>query len=134
MPRLPTISYITPTRTATLNELKSHLTKEVRIAGWISKVRRLKGLEFLILRDGFGKVQVVNTLESVSGGKLHEEDAVEVVGDVREASCDGGMEVVARELKIINRAKQPLPLNLHINATPRGRRPPPRVELASHLR
>lgn len=123
MPRLPTISYITPTRTATLNELKSHLTKEVRIAGWISKVRRLKGLEFLILRDGFGKVQVVNTLESVSGGKLHEEDAVEVVGDVREASCDGGMEVVARELKIINRAKQPLPLNLHINATP-GREDP----------
>jgi nondiscriminating aspartyl-tRNA synthetase len=40
-------------------EVKAHIGERVRLAGWLHTLRRLGGINFLVLRDVRGTVQVV---------------------------------------------------------------------------
>ncbi len=41
------------------SEVNSHVGERVRLAGWLHTLRRLGGINFLVLRDVRGTVQVV---------------------------------------------------------------------------
>jgi aspartyl/asparaginyl-tRNA synthetase len=43
-----------------IGELKKHLGESVIIAGWAATVRKQKAVQFVILRDGLDRVQLVN--------------------------------------------------------------------------
>ncbi|NRA53127.1 MAG: aspartate--tRNA ligase [Gammaproteobacteria bacterium] len=104
-----------------LNE--SQIGQEVELVGWVNRCRDLGGVIFLDLRDREGVIQVVYDpdLKEVFelANSLRAEFCVSIKGLVRarpegQINKDmgtGGVEVLGKELTIINRS-EPLPLTL----------------------
>lgn len=99
---------------------KEHIGQEVVLKGWVQKRRDLGGLIFIDLRDRSGIVQVVFnpsvSKESLEiADKARSEYVLEIKGEVvaRDANTvnermeTGSIEVLAREIKILNKAKNP---------------------------
>lgn len=97
-----------------------HIDQDILLKGWVQKRRDLGGLIFIDLRDKSGLVQVVFNPD-VSGEALataenvRSEYVVEIKGKVvrrdaktvNAAMATGGLEVMASELVILNKAKNP---------------------------
>ncbi|MEX0933768.1 MAG: aspartate--tRNA(Asn) ligase [Candidatus Paceibacterota bacterium] len=70
-----------------INELKNHIDKEVKIAGWVDSARDHGKLTFLDIRDRTGVIQSVVTPKEEKAHndaqKLHAEWVVEVTGTVK---------------------------------------------------
>lgn len=93
--------------------------KEVTLAGWVRDIRDLGGIKFLLLRDKEGFVQVTAPKDEVNEsivkiiGGLQRQDCISVRGTVRRMDkAPGGVEVIPRSIIILNRAKQPLPIDI----------------------
>ena len=100
------------------SELKSLVGKEVVLAGWCHDVRLLGNINFLLLRDKDGIVQVTAKKGEVKAEiielmkELHQEDALLVRGKVVESKiAKKGIEVIPTEIKILSKSKIPLPLD-----------------------
>lgn len=101
-----------------ISELATTLTgKPVRVCGWVDTLRDQKSIQFVIVRDPTGKVQVTHKRESdedlsqmISGLTL--ESAVIIEGEVvkDERVKLGGLEVVPRRIEVIGPAEPMLPL------------------------
>jgi len=102
------------------NLTKKDVTREVTLLGWVQRRRDLGGLIFIELRDRQGIVQVVFNPELSSGAhekaqSLRSEYVIAVIGMVAERPKGtanpklrtGEIEVLAKELKILNIAKTP---------------------------
>ena len=65
-------------------ELAAYVGERVRIAGWLHTVRRLGGVSFLLVRDGWGIAQVVasdtDTLASLAESHAGPESVIDVEG------------------------------------------------------
>jgi nondiscriminating aspartyl-tRNA synthetase len=94
-----------------------HEGKKANVKGWVSQVRDLGGLKFVILRDREGVVQVTikkseadaRVLEAANS--LVREDAISVTGMVRKSpQAPGGKEIIPESIEVISRAKTPLPI------------------------
>ncbi|MDO4263335.1 MAG: amino acid--tRNA ligase-related protein, partial [Deinococcus sp.] len=103
-------------RTALLGELNETHLGPVTLHGWVSRRRDLGGLIFFELRDRSGTVQVqVDPASSAfaAADELRGEFVVEVSGTYGlrpESQRKGGLsdyEVLANEVRILNRAKTP---------------------------
>ena len=99
---------------------KKDVNREVTLLGWVQRRRDLGGLIFIELRDRQGIVQVVFNPELSSGAhekaqSLRSEYVIAVIGTVAERPKGtanpklrtGEIEVLAKELKILNVAKTP---------------------------
>ena len=109
-------------RTHTCGELRSsHLGTEVVLCGWVDRVRDHKGVIFIDLRDRWGRTQVVIGPESPAGTLeaakvVRPEWVIRVRGAVgaRPAGTTnpklitGDVEVVCRELDVLNEAETPV--------------------------
>ncbi len=105
-------------RTHHCNELRdSHIDQTVTLIGWVNSARDHGGVIFIDLRDREGLTQCVfhpeeNPQVSALSHTLREEDVVQVTGKVSkrlEGSQNdkigtGSIEIVAQELKIVNKA------------------------------
>ena len=64
----------------------TRIGERVRVAGWLHSLRRLGGVSFLVLRDGWGIVQAVAETESELGplqdGSLGVESIIAIEGSV----------------------------------------------------
>src|SRR5258708_5603258 len=109
-------------RTHTCGELnKTHKDQEVALCGWVHRRRDLGKLIFIDIRDRYGITQVV-FVPSVSpkahqeAQKLGPEFVVKIKGTVnvrpdKNVNPDmptGGIELLAKELEILNIAKVPV--------------------------
>jgi aspartyl-tRNA synthetase len=108
-------------KTNTCGELrKEHIGNEVTLAGWVNRRRDHGGLIFIDLRDKEGIVQIVLNPESSpetmqKAGELRSEYVIKVTGRValRPAGTEnakiatGGVEVIIREIEILNASKTP---------------------------
>ena len=91
--------------------------KSVKLAGWVSKIRDLGKVKFIILRDKGGEIQITlkkgETAEeilNVAKG-LSREDVVVVSGKVsKNTSSMGGREIIPDKLELISKSAVPLPL------------------------
>ncbi len=99
-------------------ELKKSIGKVVTTLGWVHDVRLMGGINFLLLRDDSGIVQVTapknkvekKVLDVYEG--LHQEDVVQISGKVVESkSAPGGFEIIPSEIKVLSKAEVPLPLD-----------------------
>ncbi len=45
------------------SEVSSHAGERVRVTGWLHSLRQLGGLNFLVIRDGWGLVQAIAEYE-----------------------------------------------------------------------
>ena len=108
------------TRTHTCGALRSaDVGANVVLLGWVHRVRDLGGLLFVDIRDREGVTQVVfdadDATQMAKAKRLRSEYVVGVTGTVRRRSADtinpklntGEVEVVVRELTILNEAKTP---------------------------
>ena len=109
-------------RTHTCGELRSNqLGAEVVLCGWVDRIRDHKGVIFIDLRDRWGRTQVVIGPESPSGTLeaakvVRPEWVIRVRGAVgaRPAGTTnpklvtGEVEVVCRELDVLNEAETPV--------------------------
>ncbi|MGC8812436.1 MAG: aspartate--tRNA(Asn) ligase [Candidatus Aenigmatarchaeota archaeon] len=111
-------------RTHYTSELKKNIGKEVVVSGWCHDVRLVGGINFLLLRDKDGIVQVTAAKEKVSEKiieiykSLHQEDVLSVKGKVvKSRIAKTGIEIIPSEVEIISKAEGPLPLDPR-NVTP----------------
>ena len=99
-----------------IGELRAHLGETVKIKGWLQVLRDQKKIQFLVLRDRTGSVQIIhwkpNDLElaetiSTSGT----ESALTITGKVIDNPSVklGGLEVQLESLVVENKAESPLP-------------------------
>jgi nondiscriminating aspartyl-tRNA synthetase len=98
------------------SEVNSHIGQRVHLAGWLHTLRRLGGINFLILRDVRGTVQVVvdtpGALASLEG--LLPETVLAVTGDVAaEPQAPGGVEIRNPEFEILSPVRDALPFPLN---------------------
>ena len=104
-------------RTPTI-EIKHHLGQRVRVQGWLHALRRLGGVTFLVVRDGWGTVQAVSEVEAeltpllTAGAGPETLLALEGLV-VAEAQAPGGVELRDLVVELITPVTEPLPLPLN---------------------
>jgi aspartyl-tRNA synthetase len=106
-------------RTHTCGELRlEHAGQQVKLAGWVQRVRDLGAMSFIDLRDRYGITQLVtdeNTSAEVKEilEKLGREYVVQATGNVRERSSKnkniqtGDIEIYITELKVLSPSAVP---------------------------
>ncbi|GAA2666893.1 aspartate--tRNA(Asn) ligase [Actinoplanes palleronii] len=101
-------------------ELAAHPYEKVLVEGWVHRVRRLKSVAFLILRDAAGLAQVVLT-DPARAEALTEESVVAVTATVTpNPQAPGGVELTGPEIRVHAAVDVPLPFELHRPALTAG--------------
>lgn len=104
-----------------INKLNEYMNKEVNIKGWIHRIRKLKSVTFLIIRDSSGLVQCVLENKILDTSYLKLESVVSITGKVKESSNKlNSFEVSIKEIELINICDEELPIeinqdNLYLN-------------------
>ena len=106
-------------RTNTCGELRlSDAGREVTLAGWVQRVRKMGGMTFVDLRDRYGITQVVfnnsdNAELCEAANHLGREFVARITGTVREREAKnpniptGDIELIAAKLEVLNRSEIP---------------------------
>ena len=99
--------------------LRGQLGETVTIAGWAQTLRLQRAMQFVIVRDHTGAVQVTHrrdgtALESALDG-LTAESAVRITGRVQANPVVslGGLEIIPEKVTVENLAETPLPIDAH---------------------
>ena len=97
-------------------EVRSHVGERVRVAGWLHSLRQMGGINFLVIRDGWGTLQAVAETEIAplveSGAGV--ESVLAVEGDVVSMpQAPGGVELHKLSIEIITPVREApvVPLN-----------------------
>ena len=97
-------------------EIKAHVGERVFLHGWVHQLRALGGINFLLIRDGYGIAQAVSDdatrLSPLNG--LQNETVVQIQGDVvNEPQAPGGVELRQISIQVIAPvvAILPVPIN-----------------------
>lgn len=91
------------------------------ISGFVDAIRKLGGITFAVIRDFYGKTQIV--LPEDLNIELSKEDVVCVKGQVRERSSKnnamltGDIELVASSIEILGKCEQALPFEIKSSKT-----------------
>ncbi len=100
----------TAARRVFIENIREFAPEEVRLKGWIYRLRVLGKTAFLILRDCTGEAQCVIASDALKELRLKVEDVVEIQGSVRaEPRSKTGYEVEISHVRVLNRAAQNLP-------------------------
>ena len=95
-----------------VNNLRSHLGREVRVRGWIFRTRELAQTTFILLKDCTGIVQCVGSTEVLRASRLRQDDAIEIRGSIRqEPRAQAGYELDILEVMVLNPAMEILPFH-----------------------
>ncbi|MBV9232009.1 MAG: aspartate--tRNA(Asn) ligase, partial [Chloroflexi bacterium] len=99
-------------------EVKAHIGECIRVAGWLHSFRQMGGINFLIIRDGWGQVQAVAETEAevapLLEGGLSVESIIAVEGlVVSEAQAPGGIELHHLRIEVITPVTEPPPVPLN---------------------
>lgn len=109
-------------RTNNCGELTiKNVGQEVRLAGWIQKIRNLGGMTFVDLRDQYGITQVVISSEELKEqmAKLCTESVISVDGFVVERSnknpkmSTGDIEIDAKKITLLGECESTLPFEVN---------------------
>ena len=110
-------------RTNTCGELNiNYVNKEVKLSGWVQRIRNLGAMKFIDLRDQYGITQIVisenEDIQKQSEG-IVTECVVQVNGKVVERSNKnnkiptGEIEVIADKIEILGKCKSTLPFEIN---------------------
>ncbi|MGN6187543.1 MAG: aspartate--tRNA(Asn) ligase [Conexibacter sp.] len=102
-----------------IGRLPERAGERVRLCGWVTTLRLQRAMQFVVLRDATGSVQLTHArggegdaLEAALDG-LTPESAVVVEGEVRANARVklGGIELAPTRIEVVARAETPLPLD-----------------------
>ena len=96
-------------------EAASYIGQQVYLTGWLHNLRRLGGVSFIVLRDGWGIIQAVTENEAdlapLDGFSL--ESVIEITGVVvASTQAAGGFEIHQPEVQVITAVHEPPPVPL----------------------
>jgi len=99
-------------------EASSYIGQRVRVVGWLHVLRRLGGVSFIILRDGWGTIQAVAEdeadLEPLLADSLGVETVLAIEGIiVANAQAPNGLELHQLRLEVITPVSEPLPFPIN---------------------
>jgi nondiscriminating aspartyl-tRNA synthetase len=100
------------------NEVGSHIGERVRIAGWLHSLRQMGGINFLVIRDGWGTVQAVaeseNELAPLRSSEAGLESVLAVEGlVVSMPQAPGGIELHDLQVEVITPVTETPPVSLN---------------------
>ncbi len=109
-------------RTNSCGELRiSDVGKEVRLAGFVQKIRNLGKMLFIDLRDESGITQIVLNEELADKAKeISNECTLTVLGQVVERSSKndkiptGSIEIAAKEFTVLGKCRNTLPFEINV--------------------
>ncbi|MFI6623099.1 aspartate--tRNA(Asn) ligase [Streptomyces sp. NPDC050528] len=102
-----------------VSELRQHVGETVSVSGWVNTLRLQAKMQFVVVRDHTGMVQVTHR----RGGeddeteaaleRLTTESAVRITGRVVDNAIVklGGLELIPESVEVLNRAETPLPID-----------------------
>jgi len=97
-----------------INELNNYINEKVQIKGWVYRIRKLKAVTFIILRDRTGLVQCVVNNKEINDIDTKLESVVEVIGTVSESRNNlNSFEVSVEKFSIINSSIEELPIEIN---------------------
>jgi nondiscriminating aspartyl-tRNA synthetase len=99
-------------------EVGSHIGERVRIAGWLHSLRQMGGINFLVIRDGWGTVQAVAESESELAPLRSSEAGLESVLAVEGLvvgmpQAPGGIELHDLQVEVIAPVAETPPVSLN---------------------
>ncbi len=98
-----------------IGDLKQHIGGQVTIAGFVQVIRNQGSIQFLLVRDISGVVQVVVTKDKTKARQtvdsLNLESVVEISGLAKEErQAPGGFEIAAEQVCVLSLAEPELPI------------------------
>ncbi|MCW3992046.1 MAG: OB-fold nucleic acid binding domain-containing protein, partial [Candidatus Bathyarchaeota archaeon] len=101
-----------------IEEAKRRIGEPVTISGWVSNIRDLGRIIFILLRDITGEIQVTvdpgdAVHQEIRSSNLGREDVISVEG--RAASSEiahAGVEFIPEKIEVLNSSRQPLPFDV----------------------
>ena len=99
-------------------EVATHVGEHVRIMGWLHSMRQMGGITFLVLRDGWGRIQAVaeSTLEIAPLTEHHcgVESVIAIEGRVvKETQAPEGVELHELRIEVITPVQEPPPFPIN---------------------
>lgn len=97
-----------------VNVLNNYINENICIQGWIYKVRKLKSITFLILRDRSGMVQCVLDNKKFNIAELTNESVISINGIVKDSkNVLNPFEIEVEKLEIISKVYEELPIEIN---------------------
>jgi len=97
-----------------INELNNYINEKVQIQGWVHRIRKLKSITFIILRDRTGLVQCVVDNEEINSSEIKLESVVSIIGTVKESKNNlNPFEISVEKFNIINSSLEELPIEIN---------------------
>ncbi|MBW9146843.1 aspartate--tRNA(Asn) ligase [Clostridium sp. CM028] len=97
-----------------INEIDNLIGKKIQIKGWVYRVRKLKTITFIIMRDRTGFVQCIAENNAVDMSTIKLESVISIFGEVKEdKNVLNPYEIVIEEFEIINSATEELPIEIN---------------------
>lgn len=109
------------TSRALVSDLPRRVGQTVSVSGWVNTLRLLSKVQFVVVRDHTGMVQIIHQrggvgdeIEAALQG-LTPESAVRITGRVTDNPTVrlGGLEIIPERVDVLNRAETPLPIDEH---------------------
>jgi len=103
-----------------IKDLGNYYDKEVTISGFVDNIRNLQWVQFVILRDATGKVQITIEKSEEQNKELVEiinelplESTIKVTGKVVESPKVklNGMEIIPTKIEVTSKSEEELPFN-----------------------
>ncbi|RII33005.1 aspartate--tRNA(Asn) ligase [Clostridium chromiireducens] len=97
-----------------INELYKKINKNVEIKGWVHKIRKLKAITFIILRDRTGLVQCVVENSKIKDIDIKLESVVSINGRVGENNNKlNSFELNIEDINVISSCDEQLPIEIN---------------------
>lgn len=97
-----------------IKKLNNYINEKVQIKGWIHRIRKLKSVTFIILRDRTGLVQCVVNNKEINDMDTKLESVVGIIGTVLESKNNlNSFEVLVDKFSIINSSVEELPIEIN---------------------
>ncbi len=103
-----------------VHDLRAHIGQQVTVYGWVNTLRLQRKIQFVLVRDHTGMVQVTHkrpgggsVLEDLIEHEMPIESVVKVIGTVVDNPVVnlGGLEIIPESIEVTNQADSPLPIN-----------------------
>lgn len=97
-----------------IKELKNCVNEKVMVQGWVHRIRKLKAISFVILRDRSGLVQCVVENSVMEENNFRLESVVSFEGIVKSGKNSlNPFEIQVENVQVINRTNEELPIEIN---------------------
>lgn len=96
-----------------VRNINEYINKKIKLEGWIYRIRKLKEITFLVIRDRSGFVQCVIENKNINLNNIKLESVVSVIGEVKESKNSlNPFEIMVENIEVTNESYE-LPIEIN---------------------